>query len=164
MDYLLKHDISLKREDRVIISSIFELKDPFQVTVQGEVRKPGPYQYVQNLSLKDLIFEAGGFTDAAYPQRIEIASVIRRDTLTAQDIRLSETINVKDVSDLSLSSNNYILRPGDIITVRRLPGYLELRSVSALVQVQFPGLYVLCTRSERESDLLKRAGGLSPQA
>lgn len=157
-------DIKLKREDRVIISSIFELKDPFQVYVQGEVRKPGQYQYVQNLSLKDLIFEAGGFTDAAYPQRIEIASVIRRDTLTAQDIRLSETVNINDVSDLSLTTNNHILRAGDIVTVRRLPGYLELKSVSAVGQVQFPGLYILSTRAERISDLLKRAGGVSPEA
>lgn len=157
-------DIILKREDSVIISSIFDLRDDLPVTVQGEVRKPGNYKHVDSLTLKDLILQAGGFTVAAYPERIEIARVIKRDTLTAQDVRLSEIIDLNDISDLSLSSKNIQLKPFDVVTVRRLPGYLELKSVTATGQVQYPGPYVLSNRSERISSLLKRAGGLAPEA
>jgi protein involved in polysaccharide export with SLBB domain len=158
------NDILLKREDSVYISSIFELKDQYNVMIQGEVRHPGSYRYIDGLSIKDLILQSGGFTDAAYPQRIEIARVIKRDTLTTQDVRLSEIINIRDMNDLSYSSKNIILQPFDVITVRKLPGYLELRSVYITGQVQYPGPYVLANRAERISDLLKRAGGLAPEA
>lgn len=159
-----RNDILLRREDQVIISSIFELQDEFSISIQGEVRRPGNFRYVDSLSLKDIILQAGGFTDAAFPQRIEIARLIRRDTLTAQDIRLSEIINIRNVDDLASSNQNILLQPFDVVTVRRLPGYLGLRSVSVTGQVQYPGPYVLSNRAERISDLLKRAGGLAPEA
>lgn len=157
-------DILLKREDSVYITSIFDLKDQYSVAIQGEVRKPGTFRYIDSLTVKDLILQAGGFTDAAYPQRIEIARVIKRDTLTAQDVRLSEIINIRDLNDLSYSNKNIILKPFDVITVRKLPGYLELKSVYITGQAQYPGPYVLANRAERVSDLIKRAGGLAPEA
>src|SRR5450759_1116183 len=45
------NDILLKREDQVIISSIFDLKDEFSVSIQGEVRLPGNYRYVDSICL-----------------------------------------------------------------------------------------------------------------
>lgn len=157
-------DIKLTREDNIIISSIFELRDKLNVTIQGEVRRPGTFVFVDSFSLKDLILQAGGFTDAAYSQKIEIARIIRRDSLTAIDIRLSEVMEVKDVNDLALNNKNISLKPFDVVTVRRLPGYLELNSVTVSGQVQYPGPYVLSTRLERISHLLKRAGGVAPEA
>jgi protein involved in polysaccharide export with SLBB domain len=157
-------DIKLLREDNVIISSIFELRDKLNVIIQGEVRRPGTFVFADSLSLKDLILQAGGFTDAAFPQKIEIARMIRRDTLTASDVRLSEVVDVRSMSDLSMGNKNISLKPFDVITVRRLPGFLELKSVKVSGQVQFPGPYVLSTRLERISDLIKRAGGLAPEA
>ena len=158
------NDMALKKEDRIIISSIFDLRDEYNVMIQGEVRKPGTYKFPQGLSLKDLILQAGGFTDAAFSQRIEIARVLRRDTLTQTDKRLSQIIDVRDLNDLSTASKNIELNAFDVVTVRRLPGYLALASVNASGQVQFPGPYVLQNRLERISDLLKRAGGLTPEA
>lgn len=157
-------DILLKREDSVYISSIFDLKGQYSVTIQGEVRRPGTFRHIDSLSVKDLILQAGGFTDAAYPQRIEIARVIKRDTLTSQDVRLSEIINIRDMNDLSFSRNNIVLQPFDVVTVRKLPGYLDLRSVYITGQAQYPGPYVLANRAERISDILRRAGGLAPEA
>ena len=157
-------DIALRREDRVIISSIFDLKDFVNITIQGEVRRPGSYRFPEGLTLKDLILQAGGFTDAAYAQRIEIARQLRRDTLTETDKRLSQIIDVRDINDLSVTSASVKLSPFDVVTVRRLPGFLPLESVNATGQVQFPGPYVLQNRSEKVSDLLKRAGGLTPEA
>ena len=157
-------DIPLMREDNILISSIFDLKDKYNVTIQGEVRKPNSFAYFDSLSLKDLILQAGGFTDAAYPQKIEIARLIKRDTLTASDVRLSEIIDVQNMTDLSLNNKNVTLKPFDVVTVRRSPGYLALQSVMAEGQVQFPGPYVLSTRLEKVSDLLARSGGLAPEA
>ena len=156
-------EIILKREDKIIITSLFDLEDKMNVSIQGEVRRPGAYSYVDSLTLKSLILQAGGFSEAAYPQRIEIARVLKRDSLTASDARLSEIININSQNELTLSSVDIPLKPFDVITVRRMPGFLNLRSVSVTGQVQFPGPYVLSNRLEKVSDLLKRAGGLTPE-
>ncbi len=157
-------DITLRKDDRIVISSFLEFRNQYNVSIQGEVRSPGAYPYSANLTLKDLLFQAKGFTDAAYPQRIEIARVIRRDTLTASDVRLSEIIDVRDMNDFALTSKNISLQPFDVVTVRRMPGYINQQSVTVSGQVQFPGPYVLSTRTERVSEVLKRAGGFSPEA
>lgn len=156
--------VPLQREDNIRIYSLTELRDVTNVRIQGEVRKPGIYTYVANLTLKDVILLAGGFSDAAYPQKIEVARVIRRDTLTAQDERLSQIIEVRNLDDLSVKTKNLFLQPNDVVTVRRLPGYLPLESVFVTGQVQFPGPYALANREEKISDLIKRAGGFTPEA
>ncbi|WP_153798257.1 SLBB domain-containing protein [Foetidibacter luteolus] len=156
--------IPLRREDSIIIKSIFDLKDEYFVSVQGEIRSPGTYEYSQNLSLKDALVQAGGLTDAAYPQRIEVARLIRRDSLTRQDIRASDIIEISGMEDLSSPQKNLQLQPFDVVSVRRKPGYLTLQSVRVTGELQYPGPYVLAKREERVSDLIARAGGFSPEA
>jgi len=156
--------IPLQREDSVVIKSIFDLRDDYYVTLQGEIRTPGTYEYSQQLTLKDVIVQAGGLTDAAYPQRIEVARLIRRDSLTQQDIRASEIIDVRGLDELGTTAKNVQIFPYDVISVRRKPGYVQLESVLVDGEMQYPGPYVLSKREERVSDLIKRAGGFSPEA
>lgn len=156
--------IALKREDSVVVSSVLDLRDDYYVSVQGEVRSPGFYSYGDSLTVKDIIIQAGGLTDAAYPQKIEIARLIRRDTLTNEDVRASEIIEINGMNDLTNQNKNVQLLPFDVITIRRKPGYLPLESVKVSGEVQYPGPYVLGKREERVSDILKRAGGFTPEA
>ncbi|HNP20420.1 MAG TPA: SLBB domain-containing protein [Panacibacter sp.] len=156
--------IALKREDSVVIKSISDLKDEYYISIQGEVRKPGYYNYSDNLTVIDVILQAGGLTDAAFPQKIEIARLIKRDTLTGQDVRASEVIEINQLSELSAADKNIKLSPSDVVTVRRKPGYLELQSVTLSGELQYPGPYVLSKREERVSDIIKRAGGFTPEA
>ncbi len=155
----------LVREDEVIISSVLELRDSFKVTIQGEVRMPGQYEYINNLSLKDLIIQAGGFTDAAF-KNIEIARLIKRDSIVITDNRASSVINVSiGANELATSATgNTTLEPFDVITVRRKAGYTIPETVTVSGQVQYPGPYALSSRSERISDILKRSGGYTPDA
>jgi protein involved in polysaccharide export with SLBB domain len=156
----------LQREDEVLISSVHDLRDSFKVTIQGEVRVPGQYDFVKNLSLKDLVVQAGGFSDAAY-KTIEIARLIKRDSIKAGDDGASLIIiaNIDGEGDLnSATANNIPLQAFDVITIRRKAGYTLPESVSISGQVQYPGPYVLSNRNERVSELLKRAGGLIPDA
>ncbi len=163
-DTIEQKSILLKREDSVVIASIFDLKDDYYVSVLGEIRNPGYYNYRDSLTLKDVILQAGGFTDAAFPQRIEVARLINRDTLTAQDARASMIIEVKGLEDLSSSEKNINLRPSDLITIKRKPGYLAFQTITVTGELQYPGPYVLEKREERVSDLIKRAGGFTPEA
>lgn len=153
----------LQREDQVIISSVFDLKSTYGVTIQGEVRSPGDFNYVENLTLKDLILQAGGFTDAAY-KTIEIARLIKRDSLLVGDNRASAIINTEIDGDLTSSAANLPLQAFDVITIRRKAGYTLPESVSINGQVQYPGPYALISRNERVSNLVKRAGGPTPDA
>ncbi len=154
----------LQKEDEVLISSVQELKDTFKVTIQGEIRLPGKYDYVSKLTLKDLILQAGGFTDAAF-QSIEIARLLKRDSLPTNDNRTSILINTNiDRENFGNFNDNILLKPFDVVTVRRIAGYKLPESIIVTGQVQYPGPYTLSNSNERVSDVLKRAGGLAPDA
>ena len=157
------HNLLLKREDEILISSVLDLRDSFKVTVQGEIRMPGEYDYLENLTLRDIILQAGGFTDAAY-KSIEIARLIKRDSITQTDNRASFIINTEIDGDLSTSAAVVNIMPYDVITVRRKAGYSLPETVIVSGQVQYPGPYALSHRTERVSDLLKRSGGYTPDA
>jgi protein involved in polysaccharide export with SLBB domain len=163
-DTIEQKSILLKREDSVVVPSVFDLKDQYYVSVLGEIRNPGYYDYRDSLTLKDVILQAGGFTDAAFPQRIEVARLIKRDTLTADDVRASMIIEVKNLTDLSSAEKNITLQPSDLITIKRKPGYLAFQSITVSGELQYPGPYVLAKREERVSDIIKRAGGFTPEA
>ncbi|HYJ62120.1 MAG TPA: SLBB domain-containing protein [Parafilimonas sp.] len=163
-DTIEEKSILLKREDSVVIASIFDLKDQYYVSILGEIRNPGYYDYRDSLTLKDVILEAGGFTDAAFPERIEVARLIKRDTLTKQDVRASMIIEVRGMDDLSTPEKNISLQPSDLISIRRKPGYLAFQTITVSGELQYPGPYVLEKREERVSDLIKRAGGFTPEA
>lgn len=163
-DTIEEAGILLQREDSVVISSVLDLKDQYFISVLGEVRNPGYYDYRDSITLKDVILEAGGFTDAAYPERIEVARLIRRDTLTSEDVRASMIIHVNDMNDLGTPQKNISLQPSDIVIIKRKPGYLAFQSITVSGQFQYPGPYVLEKREERVSDIIKRAGGFTPEA
>ncbi|MFW2477369.1 MAG: SLBB domain-containing protein [Sediminibacterium sp.] len=157
------HNVLLKREDEILISSVLDLREFFKVTIQGEVRMPGEYNFVENLTLRDIILQAGGFTDAAY-KNIEIARLIKRDSIAVTDNRASSIINTEIDGDLSTGASVVAIMPFDVITVRRKAGYTLPETVTISGQVQYPGPYAISNRSERVSDLLKRAGGYTPDA
>jgi protein involved in polysaccharide export with SLBB domain len=157
------NNVPLIREDEILISSVHELRDSFRVTIQGEIRMPGEYEYVENLTLKDLIMQAGGVTDAAY-NSIEIARMIKRDSVLQSDNRASNIIRTGTSIDLNTTTENIPLQPFDVVTIRKKAGYILPESVLVTGQVQYPGPYVLSSRNERVSDILRRAGGFTPDA
>jgi protein involved in polysaccharide export with SLBB domain len=56
------------------------------------------------------------------------------------------------------------LKPYDNVLIFRQPDWELSRTVVILGQVRFPGRYTLITRSDRISDLIQRAGGLTKDA
>lgn len=156
-------DILLKREDELLVSSVIDLRDSLMVTLQGEVRVPGEYQFVEGMTLKALILQAGGFTDAS-SDNIEIAHLIVRDSVSLNDTRSSQIENIKIQDTLSFNELDVLIRPYDVITVRKKPAYNKLETVLVEGQVQFPGPYAIKDAKERVSDLYKRIGGQLPDA
>ncbi len=156
-------DIVLRREDNVVISSIFDLKEEYNIRVEGEVIKPGELKYAEGMSLEDAIIQAGGFKDSATPNRVEISRRVKNsDALSASAIT-AEVFQINVDKDLKIAAG-FELTPFDIITVRPSSGYEIQKQVRIEGEVLFPGTYTLIKKDERISDLIKRAGGMTALA
>ncbi|WP_286844716.1 MULTISPECIES: SLBB domain-containing protein [Sphingobacterium] len=154
-------DIPLKREDKIEISSIFDLRDEYKFTVQGEVRFPGDFPFASNATLGDIIQKAGGLTEGAKNARVEIARRIKN--LDVTDHRSSQTVLV-DIKDGVLMDPNMTLQPYDVISILGDAGFRTQRQVKIEGEVLYPGYYTISREDERISDIIKRAGGLTTYA
>lgn len=157
-------DIVLQREDIVNIASIFDLRDKYTVTIQGEIRNPGEFAYAEKMNLQDLIIKAGGFTEGASAERIEVSRRINNsDPLSANSLVANVfTVNVDPT--LKLADVQFELKPYDVVSVYTLPGYEPQKTVKLEGEVVSPGNYTIKTKNEKISDIIKRAGGLTASA
>jgi len=154
-------DISLLREDIVSVSSIFDLKEEYKVSIDGEVREPGTFEYAEKMTLEELVLKAGGFTEAATAQRVEISRRVKNSNLTAANAITAQVFQIDIDKNLNFSKPKFELQPFDIISVRSSIGYEVQRQVKVEGEVLYPGMYTIISKDERVSDLLRRAGGLT---
>ena len=157
-------DISLRREDIVNIPSIFDLKEEYSLTINGEVRNPGNFDYAENTSLEALIIKAGGLKESATPKRIEISRRVKNNNSQSDTTQTAQVFYVNVDRDLKEAASNFILQPFDIVSVRPSPGYQVQKLVKIEGEVLYPGSYAISNKNERISDLIKRAGGITSEA
>ncbi len=157
-------DILLKREDKVTISSIFDLRDEYKLEVQGEVRNPGIFIYAEDMNLETAIQMAGGFKEGATPNRIEISRRVKNSDASSVSAVTAKIFSVNINRDLRIAGKPFILQPFDIVSVHSSDGYEVQKSVSLEGEVLYPGRYTIQRKDERVSDLIKRAGGLTAMA
>ena len=154
-------DLELKREDVLIVKSIVELRELRKVAVNGAVNQTGEFDFVDNMSVSDLIVLAGGLKEGATVKRIEIARRLFNDESNEQTV---EIINAESNKDLDIQTKRVFLKPFDQVFIRELPNYQIQEIVSIEGEVNYPGQYVIKNRTERLSDLIERAGGERPEA
>lgn len=162
-----EHDIVLKREDHIRIRSIHQMADEQTVQIRGAIRSSGTYNYRNDMTLEDLVLQADGFTDAASEARIEISRRISGDGDPEDSSdELAEIYSLGITRDLQLQEADrmFRLKPFDIVYVHRKPDFQVQRMVRIEGEVKYPGLYTLNTRTERVSDIIRRAGGLTTEA
>ena len=158
-------DVTLKRNDVLVISSIHELEERGALSIGGQVARPGSYPFAANTTLEDLIFQAGGLLEGASTARVDISRRIVDPTSTQQTQQISEIYTVSIENGLALNSGKgFKLMPYDHVEVRKSPGYNAQESVSVRGEVLFDGSYVLQKRNERLTDIIKRAGGILDEA
>ena len=157
-------DIPLKREDVVNISSIFDLRDQYTVTINGAVRNNGAYAYADSMNVQDLIVKAGGFAEGASPKRIEVARRLSNSDPTSKNSAVAEVFSVNVDPQLRNAETKFQLKPYDIVSVYSLPGYEVQKTVKVEGEVLYPGYYTIQKKNEKISDLINRAGGLSAYA
>lgn len=162
-----KNNLLLQREDSVVIFSKLAIREPYLVKIGGEVNQPGYFTYGDSMHLEDLILMAGGLRDAASLKHIEISRRIRTGgSYDSSDIRMAITDQFDINADLSGNPQvaAYVLQPFDEVVVRKAPAYNQQVNVLLDGEVVYPGTYAINTKKERISDVIKRAGGLRPEA
>jgi polysaccharide biosynthesis/export protein len=155
-------DIPLKREDVVVIRSIKSLREKRVVNIEGEVNKGGKFDYVEGLTIADMIVLANGFKEGASNAKIELARRVKDDTTglaSEQNVRI-ETFDIDKDLKISVSDARTLIQPFDKIIVRKSPRYEDQKSVRIDGEVKFPGSYTIKDKTQRITELITLAGGL----
>ena len=155
-----QEDQVMQREDKVIISSIFDLREEYTVSISGQVRKPGEFDYVEQMTLGNLIQLSGGLAEAANIEYIDVARRIRRNT-NERDSTISELVRVNFDTREEVVQSDFVLQPFDMVSVHTSTGYQVQRIVRIEGEVNYPGEYALLKKDETISDVIKRAGGVT---
>ena len=159
-------DIPLQRNDVLYIPSIHDLKEEATLTIHGEVANPGTYLYSDKMTVEDLILQAGGLLEAAATTKIEIARRVKepKSTTFSTTVGQNFSFDLKDGLLLGDGSNDFHLEPFDEIYIRKSPAYHQQQNVTVGGEVLFNGSYALSKKNERLSDLIAKAGGITPDA
>jgi polysaccharide biosynthesis/export protein len=172
----LAQDLTLQEEDDIRVFSRAAFLPTRYVTVVGAVRTPGRVPYRDGMTMRDVVLLAQGVTEDADLREAEIA---RRIT-GADPGTLAATIRVPIDSTFRAGGGtdgvlgpvpngaagipDVALQPYDNVLILRQTGWELQRLVFVTGQVKHPGRYALLSKTERVGDLIKRAGGLTPQA
>ncbi|WP_017494990.1 SLBB domain-containing protein [Flavobacterium sp. WG21] len=156
----LNADLELKREDIVTVYSILEFREEYKVTIDGEVKNPGEYEYFENLTLNDLVVQVGGLTGSA-SKRVEIARMVKSDVIDDADPKKIELVELEITADNNEQIKNFVLKPFDVINIRRMAVYEKPEMVKVSGAVTYPGKYVLANKKETVYNVVMRAGGLT---
>ena len=165
-------DMELKPEDQLSIPSLFDLREPYTIKVSGAVNYIDTVlPYRNNLTVEDAIMMAGGLKESAATVNVEVARRIK-DTKTYKNTnRTAEVFNFELNDNLGLIPVNgkngdtvFTLEPFDEVYVRFSPGYQEQQVVKVNGEITFAGDYVLAEKNSRLSDIIAKAGGITPDA
>jgi protein involved in polysaccharide export with SLBB domain len=156
-------NMTLQKEDIVMVFFNQELLDSYKISIDGEVRKPGTYGYVAGMTLYDLLLESEYFTDIA------------ASTITVFRNKKDTTYNPKDQEkivsfNLTIDPKNpeaaaaFVMEAQDQVVVRRIVTFETPQMVTLTGEVLYPGGYAIVKKEERVLDFIQRAGGLSDEA
>ena len=151
------NNIVLQKEDLLVIASIYDIKENYFVTLQGEVNQTGVFPYTKGMTIGELILKANGFKEAASGSSIELVRRVRDD-----NDKIANIIHVEVEKDLSIKNTDkdIALEPFDQVYVRAAVGFRNLKKVYVQGEANYTGQYIMDKPNMTIGDLLKRAGGV----
>jgi protein involved in polysaccharide export with SLBB domain len=169
-------DRTLRPEDEIRIypATVERLEERF-VRISGAVQDTGRYAYRDNMTLKDLILQANGFTEGASLREVTVTRMVERRG--REELRANTTeiplvdrdvdpknvdFSVRDTAQALEAAENFKLQHRDRIFVRQNPSFQPQKTVTVRGEVQYPGEYTLVRDGERLSNVIQRAGGILP--
>lgn len=156
-------DIALMNEDILFVPTLAEHQNLRTLTITGEVIFPGTYEYADNMTLEDLILQAGGLTDRASMTKIDVSRILRDAHATEAGMDLAQTFSFSLKDNFVVEGKqHFVLQPYDIVQVRRSPVFQDPIRVSVTGEIAFEGSYTMEKKNQRLSDVIKAAGGILP--
>jgi len=97
-------------------------------------------------------------------KNVEIARMLKAETINSNDSTKAQLFNIEiDVAD-NEQTKTFLLQPFDVINIRKLAVYEKPQMVTIRGAVPYAGRYVISGKNEKVFDMIKRAGGLTPEA
>lgn len=155
-----KENIPLQASDSLYIYNRAYIENSLKIRVDGAVKNPITIPYMKGIKVEDAILMAGGFVEGADPSAVQIGRQVNDENFK----EISRVVDVSVSDDLKISAQSTELQPNDVVTVRFQKGYTKQQVVSIRGEVVSAGHYVVSNKEERISDLIERAGGLTPYA
>ena len=124
------------------------------ISIEGEVKFPGIYEYVDGETIADFIKLSGGLLNNARTDTIEVVSF--------QPDGKSEVS--KYYSYDAIVTNQTLLKNKDKILVRAIPDYYNEKFVKIKGYVKYPGYYKIVENKTTLVDVIKEAGGFRKEA
>ena len=173
------NDVSLQEDDEITVFSVSGFRPTRYVAINGAVRKSGRFPYREGMTVRDLVLLAGGLDQSAYLNEAEVARLPenRAGGVTAQTFRVpldssyifergpdGKYLGPPGLPAPSGPNPEFTVQPYDNVLILRQPNWELQRTAVVAGEVRYPGRYTLKTKTEKITDLLQRAGGLTPDA
>lgn len=145
----------LREGDQVFVPSQREMQRAIGVT--GGVRQSGSFEFVPGDSLADLIRMGFGFNRKADSTKGLLARL-------APDARSMDTMAVNPAAIYHGAEPNIALHPGDRLIIKEIADPRQTFIVDIQGEVRQPGQYPLTESSTKLSEVIRAAGGFTPEA
>ena len=159
-------NLLLEDRDRIELFRSEDLRLPEFVTVLGPVARPGTYAYHKGMRASDLLFRAGLPEKSADRMVAELARSRQGKPSEIFRLDLPKLLSTQAESPVALLDDqvNPLILADDQLSLFEKPDFKVHRTVKLMGYVARPGSYTLDSDQPRLSDLIKRAGGLVPEA
>jgi len=149
ISYKESNNFQLLPDDKVFVYEDSNYRNTFTIRVEGEVRKTGTYPYKRNMTVKDAINLAEGFTDLANQE----AFTLMQETSILDAAGEEEAVTQAIVQDAKL---NFPISENSVVVVKRMENIITVSG-----NVYNPGL-VTYTKGSNINEYITNAGGYKP--
>ena len=160
------HNLELEPRDRVELGNVADLRLPQRVTLLGPFTRPGVFDWHEGMRASDLVYRAGIPRLSADGHYAELAHIREGKTGEVVRLDLGRLLSTEATAPVTLEDEavNPTLRPYDQITIYENPDFRMHLTVTISGQVKRPGPYVIQEDHFTLQQLIRRAGGLTPDA
>jgi protein involved in polysaccharide export with SLBB domain len=171
------NDFSLQEDDEIRVFSTSEFRPTRYIAINGAVHKSGQFPFREGMTVRDLVLLAGGLDQSAYLNEAEIARLPadRAGGVTATTFRVpldssylfergpdGKYLGPPGLPAAAGPNPEVTVQPYDNVLILRQPNWELQRTAVIAGEVRYPGRYSLKTKSEKITDLIERAGGITP--
>jgi len=172
-------DLALTDGDEITVFSVQTFRPRRFVSIAGAVKNPVQIPFREGITLRDAVLLASGLVEGASLTDAEIARLPENRaagvTAVTQLVPLDSTylfergpdgrfIGPPGVAAPVAKAPEVVLHAYDAILIKLQPAWQLQRTVKVQGEVLYPGAYALTTKTERLSDVIARAGGLTTSA